>query len=172
MERFATASRLGITARPMTDADYAFSEALYASTRAREVAQTGWPAELQRGFLAQQHAAQHEHYRVHYAAADRWIIEADGAAIGRLYLFAGERETRIVDVALMPEWRGHGIGSALLADVIAEAHAAGRLVSIHVEKHNPARRLYLSLGFTVTDVDRGVYELLELPPPDQKNTAS
>ena len=44
----AAAPRFGIAYRPMTDDDLPFVAALYASTRAEEVAPTGWPPEMQR----------------------------------------------------------------------------------------------------------------------------
>jgi hypothetical protein len=48
---------------------------------------------------------------------------------------------------------------ALLRDLMDEAAAAGEAVSIHVEKYNPAMRLYNRLGFAV-DEDKGVYDLM------------
>ena len=83
---FPRAEALGLSLRPMTDEDLPFVAALFASTRAEEVAQTGWPAEQQQAFLAQQHEAQHRHYRTHYPEADWLIVELGGEAIGRLYL--------------------------------------------------------------------------------------
>ena len=44
----------------------AFAAALYASTRAEELALTGWPEERRGTFLDQQHRAQHHHYRTYY----------------------------------------------------------------------------------------------------------
>jgi ribosomal protein S18 acetylase RimI-like enzyme len=40
-----------------------------------------------------------------------------------------------------------------------EAAAAGKAVTIHVEKNNPAMRLYRRLGFR-TEEDKGVYDLM------------
>jgi len=154
------AARHGIAYRAMTDADLPFVAALYASTRAEEVAATGWPDDLRRAFLAQQHEAQHSHYRKFYPEAERLIIEREGEAIGRLYLAEWERELRVVDIALVPAARGTGIGCAILRDVQALATARGKAVSIHVEKNNPARRLYDRLGFAAVE-DKGVYDLLE-----------
>ena len=82
----------------------------------------------------------------------------------------GEAEIRIVDIALLPEHRGGGVGTALLRDLLAEADAAGKRVTIHVERFNPALRLYERLGFSVAE-DKGVYLLLERPP-GYVNTAS
>jgi ribosomal protein S18 acetylase RimI-like enzyme len=157
------AAPFGISYRPFTDEDLPFVAALYASTREAEVAQTGWPVEAQRAFLAQQFEAQHRHYRQHYYDAEWLILERAGAAIGRLYLFEDATEFTIVDISLIPEARGQGIGAALLEDVCALARGKGKIVSIHVEKNNPARRLYGRLGFEVKE-DLGVYDLMTWSP--------
>ena len=148
----------------MTDDDLLFVAALYASTRAEEVAVTGWPIEHQRAFLAQQHEAQHRHYRLHYADALWLILEKDAAPVGRLYLDERDREFRVIDISLVPQCRGLGIGAAILRDVQDLARARDLGVSIHVEKNNPARRLYDRLGFALVE-DQGVYDLLEWRPP-------
>lgn len=157
------AGRLGVTARAMTDEDLPFVAALYASTRIEELAGTGWPDDLRDGFLDQQHRAQHQHYQAHYPGLEWMILEQDGGAIGRLYLVEWPREFRIVDISLSARCRGKGIGAALFADLLAAAAARGKIVSIHVEKANPARRLYRRLGFEVV-ADKGVYDLLEWCP--------
>ena len=73
-----------------------------------------------------------------------------------------DREIRIVDIALLPEYRGKGIGNGLLRDLLAEADADRESVTIHVERLNPALRLYERLGFAVAE-DKGVYLFLERP---------
>jgi len=158
------AARFGIGYRPFAAEDFAFIEALYFSTRAEELARTGWPEDQKRAFLTQQHRAQHHHYQTYYPDAERLIVERGGEPIGRLYLDAWALEIRIVDISLMPAARGQGIGEAILRDVIEQAAAAGKGVSIHVEKFNPARRLYQRLGFVVAE-DKGVYDLMERDVP-------
>ena len=74
------------------------------------------------------------------------------------------QDLRIVDIALLPEARGAGIGAALLADVIGHAHARGLRTSIHVEQNNPARRLYLRMGFKFEKTASDVYDLLVRHP--------
>ena len=157
------AAAFGIAYRDERDEDRAFSFSVYASTRAEEVAQTGWPIEMQHRFLAQQAEAQHLHYRHHYPNAEWLIIERGGEAIGRLYLEEWPSQFRVIDVSLLPESRGSGIGAAILADIGAVAAAAAKKVSIHVEKNNPARRLYLRLGFATVE-DKGIYDLMEWDP--------
>ena len=155
------AAALGVRLRPMSDADLPFTAMLYASTRAEELAPVPWPAEVKQAFLLQQHAAQHAHYQQHYRGMEAMIVERGDAVIGRLYLFEMPGEVRIVDISLMPEARRHGIGGALLRDVLADAAPRGKSVTIHVEKNNPARTLYARLGFTILDDDRGAYDLWE-----------
>jgi ribosomal protein S18 acetylase RimI-like enzyme len=87
----------------------------------------------------------------------------DAAPAGRFYVHRGESEIRIIDIALLPEHRGNGIGSALLRALLSEADAGGKSVTIHVERLNPALRLYKRLGFALAE-DKGVYLFLERPP--------
>lgn len=154
------AAGFGVSYRPMNDGDLPFVAELYASTRREEVARTGWPAEMQQAFLRQQHEAQHSHYSIQYGDAEWLIIERGGAAIGRLYVQDGTDQVLVIDISLLPDSRGQGIGGAILRDVIDQAKDRGRGVSIHVEKFNPARRLYDRLGFRLVE-DQGVYDLLQ-----------
>ena len=144
----------------MTDGDLPFTASLYASTRLAELAVTGWNEEQQHAFLAQQHDMQHRHYRATYDGAAWLIIEVDGRSVGRLYRVEWPREIRIIDISMAPDARGDGIGGAILAEIQEEARALGKAVSIHVEKNNRARSLYLRLGFEMVE-DKGVYDLME-----------
>lgn len=151
------------TLRPATDADVAFLARLYASTREEELARVDWPPGEKESFLRQQFEAQHAWYREQYAGASFDVVELDGEPIGRLYVARWTNEVRIVDISLMPEHRGHGIGSRLLEALFAETDPTGKPVSIHVERFNPALRLYARLGFALRE-DKGVYLLLSRPP--------
>lgn len=148
---------MGVRLRPVTDADRPFLLELYAGVRAPELALVPWDEATKRAFVAQQFAAQDAHYRAHYPGATLDVIEVGGAPAGRLYVHRGEHDVRIMDIALAPEHRGRGIGTALLRALIAEAGA--RTLSIHVEAGNPARRLYERLGFRPAG-EHGVYVLL------------
>jgi ribosomal protein S18 acetylase RimI-like enzyme len=153
-----------ITLRPIRPEDRGFLFRVYASTREEELALTDWDEEQKREFLEGQFAAQDTWYRERYEGAALDVIEADGVPAGRLYVHRREREIRLMDVALLPEHRGRGIGSALLHDLFVEAAAAGKRVTIHVEEYNPARRLYERLGFRKVG-EHGVYHLMEWSPP-------
>jgi GNAT superfamily N-acetyltransferase len=146
--------------RPATDADRDFLFRLYASTREEELRLVDWTDERKETFLRQQFAAQDLHYRENYPGAQRDIILIAGQPAGRLYIHRGSDEIRLMDIALVPEFRGAGLGTQLIQDVLAEGERVGKPVTIHVEVFNPARRLYERLGFT-NKVDKGVYWLME-----------
>jgi GNAT superfamily N-acetyltransferase len=117
---------------------------------------------MQSAFLAQQHQAQHRHYRAAYADAEWLIVLRNGAAVGRLYVERRERTLHLIDISLVPEQRGAGLGSAILADLIDQGRALGTPVSLQVEKTNPAGRLYNRLGFRTT-ADNGLHDWMERP---------
>lgn len=154
-----------ITLRPTTDEDFDFLCRVYASTRTEELAATDWSDERKAWFLRMQAEAQHTYYRENYAGAAWDVILVDGEPAGRLYLVEWEKEFRLIDIALLPEFRGRGVGSRLLDDLMARAAAAGKMLSIHVERYNPALRLYQRLGFVEAADDGGIYLRLEWTPP-------
>lgn len=147
----------------MEAGDEALLFEVYASTRAEELAATDWDARQKEAFLRQQFAAQHQWYTEQYEGASFQVVVVDGHPAGRLYVARWPEEIRIMDIALLPEYRGNGVGTSLLGQLIAEAEAAGNPLTIHVERFNPALRLYSRLGFTLSE-DKGVYLLLARAP--------
>jgi len=152
-----------LSLRPIRDSDMPFLHALYASTRAEELAQTDWDAATVVAFIEQQFRAQHAWYQEQYAGSSFCVIERAGIPIGRLYVGRWEREIRIIDIALLPAYRNAGIGSALIRSILDEGRSSGRRVSIHVEVFNPALRLYTRLGFRPV-AEEGPYVLMEWWP--------
>jgi ribosomal protein S18 acetylase RimI-like enzyme len=148
---------------PVEPGDREFLYRVYASTRTEELAVAPWDDAQKDAFLRAQFDAQDRWYREHYTRATYEVIVVDGEPAGRLYLHRGETEIRIVDIALLPQYRGNGVGSSLLRGLLDEAEADGKRVTIHVERLNPALRLYERLGFSVAE-DKGVYLFLERPP--------
>ena len=152
-----------LTLRPITPADHPFLWQVYASTRTAELAQVGWSSEQRQAFLDQQFNAQHTYYLDHYPTARFQIIERAGVPIGRLYVDEWPTEIRIMDIALLPQYRGQGIGTILLIEILARGAQLNLPVTIHVEMFNPALRLYERLGFRPID-EHGVYHLLRCEP--------
>ena len=149
--------------REEVDADRDFVQALYASTRWDELAAVAWPDDAKTAFLHDQSRLQGEHYRQHYPGAALCIVERDGAPVGRVYLYPSPGELRLMDVALLPQWRGQGYGERMLRALQSVASVQSRLISLHVEPNNPAQRLYARLGF-IAGEQRGVYQYLSWTP--------
>jgi ribosomal protein S18 acetylase RimI-like enzyme len=152
-----------IQLRPRSEADAPFLATLYASTRVTELAVTNWTDEEKAAFLSSQFNAQTIHYDQYYGEADKLIVEKDGVPIGRLYVDRGPNEIEIIDIALLPQFRGGGLGTRLLRDILREGEESGRPVRIYVEHFNPARHLYDRLGFQHID-SNGVYHLMKWTP--------
>ena len=149
----------GLRFRRQTESDLPFLNRLYALIRQQELAVVPWSDAQKAAFLESQFRAQHAHYQTYYPNAD-WLVTAHhGEDIGRLYIERWPTQHRIIDIAFVPEHRGKGFGTALLRDLLDEASAAGKTVSIHVEKLNPAMGLYRRLGFKCVE-DKGVYDLM------------
>ena len=119
-------------------------------------------AEQKAGFLRMQFAAQSRHFHGSYPQATFSLILLDTVPAGRLYIDRRPDEICILDIALLPEHRGVGIGTAVLQDVLREADGARQRVTLQVARGNPARRLYERLGFVTTSEDE-VYLALERP---------
>ncbi len=149
--------------RPARPAVEQFLLEVYASTREAELALTDWTPAHKEQFARMQGEAAERHYREHYPGAEFDVVLVDGQPAGRLYLWRTEEEIRVVDIALLPDYRGRGVGTALLRDLLEESDRTGKPVRLHVEKFSPALQFYLRLGFVELD-DRGVYWFLERKP--------
>ncbi len=167
-----------ISLRPVAEDDDEFLCLVYGSTREAELRLVDWNDAQKSAFVRMQFDAQRRYYEEVYAGASFDVVLADGTPAGRLYVARWPKEIRIVDIALLPAFRGRGIGTALLRELMAEGAASGRKVSIHVERFNPALGLYHRLGF-LPIADEGVYILMEWSPGSthadpnaQVNTAS
>ncbi|MBL0950589.1 MAG: GNAT family N-acetyltransferase [Pseudomonas sp.] len=136
--------------RPAEEADLSFLHRLYASTRAQEMALSGWDQPAIDAFLAQQFDAQHHYYQEHYQGSDFSLICHGEQAIGRLYIFRGPTTINLIDISLLPEWRGKGIGTRYLAALVDEADAAEKSIRLFVEPTNPAKRLYERFAFRIS----------------------
>ena len=151
-----------IDVRPAVDDDRTFLMDVYRASRAEELAVLPWSDEEKAAFLAMQFDAQDRYYADTLPTTERSVVLLDGHPIGRLYVDIDDERVLIVDIALLPEHRERGIGSALLAGVLAEADRRRLPTHLHVEPHNRAQRLYRRLGFRVVEPG-AVYDLMVRP---------
>jgi ribosomal protein S18 acetylase RimI-like enzyme len=159
-----------ISLRPIGPADEAFLYDLYASTRQREMDLVDWTDAIKRAFLQQQFSAQQTYYHAQFTDASFEVVLIDDKPAGRLYVARWPDEIRVIDIALLPEYRDSGIGTTLLQSLQDESEAANTRLTMHVERSNPALRLYTRLGFRLKE-DLGVYLFLEWSAA-QLNTTS
>ena len=152
-----------ITLRPASDDELPFLSKVYADSRAEELQVVPWTAEQKADFLRMQFDAQHKYYHMQYPNASYDLVVRDGIPIGRLYVDRSASGILVMDIALLADHRGHGIGTDLIRAIMNEAAAAGVPVSLHVETFNRARRLYDRLGFVEQDTN-GVYAQMEWKP--------
>lgn len=149
--------------RPADSRDEAFLFEVYAASRREPLAPLGWDRTTVDAFLRTQYEAEQRDWSNHHAGAECHVILRDGMPVGRLYLARGEHEMRVMDITLLPEWRGQGIGTALLGELLDEASRTRRTVRAHVERGSPAVRLYRRLGF-LHAATRGNTFLVEWTP--------
>lgn len=133
---------------------------LYSTTRDYEMNLVPWDTAQKHAFLRQQCAAQLQHYRAHYRDATFDVILVNDVRAGRLYVRRTANQICIIDISLLPQFRGSGIGTELTQRLLTEAAANRKKVTLHVEIMNPARRLYERLGFRVAE-DKGIYLYME-----------
>lgn len=153
-----------IQLRPITEADLPALYDIYASTRAEEMALVpDWNEAHKAAFLTQQFLAQHQYYQEFYKKAEFQMIEYNNQPIGRFYIHwtYSAHEVRIVDIALLPVFRGKGVGTAIINSILEKAVALEKSVTIHVEYNNPALKLYERLGFCKIGEFNSVYYLME-----------
>ncbi len=151
-----------VTTRPTDDSDAIFMFVLYASTRADDFGALGWSANQNQAIVHVQAQAQETHYDKRHPALDRQTVYVEGLRAGRILVDRTGPTLHLVDISLLPRWRGNGVGTQLLRGLLAEAKAAGRSVQLEVAKTNPAIRLYERLGFG-EPIDHGMHWGLSWP---------
>lgn len=159
----ATPPKGQVTFRVIHDADRPFLIRVYASTRAEEFRHSGWTETETLDFLTRQFDLQAASYRTGHPGAVHRIIQLDGADIGRLIVDRQDDCLRLIDLSLLPDCCGRGIGTDILRSLMNEAHGGKVPMRLHARRNGRALPLYLRHGFRVTGT-QGVYVALEWRP--------
>lgn len=132
--------------RPEREADHDFRYRLFCGSRPPEFALLA-PVAFQ-DVMTQQFHAQTLSYLARFPEARFDVVELSGEPIGRIVVDRPGEFLHIVDQAVVPQWRGRGVGTAIVRALMEEAQAAG--VPVRVEgasENDPSLRLYRRLGF-------------------------
>jgi len=142
--------------RPLPPDAGPFLEQLYASHREAELSQVQWADDQKRTFLRQQFQMRESAYRTQFPGAAFDLIVLDGRWVGRLSVWEGPQELRLLEIALLPSAQRRGTGTQLMAQLMRRAAAQHKPMTLHVQVSNPALVWYQRLGF-VRQTEDGVY---------------
>ena len=154
---------MAVTLRPVEAEDELLLFRLYSSARAYELSLVPWSENQKEAFLRHQFTAQQVHYKNYYPGAEHTIILSDEQSVGRLYVAREDDEINILDITILPENRGAGLGTPIIKELMQEAESQGLPLSIHIENFNPSVRLFERLGFVPKETD-GLNILFEWRP--------
>jgi ribosomal protein S18 acetylase RimI-like enzyme len=149
---------------PVSERDNEFLLSVYASTRADELAQVEWAEGQKEMFLQWQLDLQRSEYEARFPDAEYHVIVIDQQPAGRIWVGSDDKQIRLLDIALLPEFQNRGIGTMLLKGLIARAENEGKALRHMVfVLNNNADRFYERLGFEIIE-DLGAYKHMEWRP--------
>jgi ribosomal protein S18 acetylase RimI-like enzyme len=157
------ASSRKISLRPASANDHEFLIQVYASTRNEEMASWGWNLGQQMSFVRMQFDARHRGYEATYPSAENSVISVGDTPVGSIIVFRAQNEIRLVDVALLLEFRGRGIGEELVRMLMSEGARSGLPLRLSVLRSNRAAHLYERLGFIAKGGDALYCEMEWVP---------
>jgi ribosomal protein S18 acetylase RimI-like enzyme len=139
--------------------DRAFLEDLYFSSR-EDLHQALPDPTMVRQLVAMQRRMQEAGFAQNFPDAQHLVLQRAGQPIGRLVIDSAAGDLRVVDIAVAPAARRSGAAKAVLKALQAAASERNQSVSLAVAASNqPARALYLGLGFTVRSRDPVVEQM-------------
>ncbi len=141
-----------VTLRPEngSEEDNAFMRTLFCSLeQVQSLMLIGKQAEP---LIDMQLRAREQQYRTVYPNGEFQLILLDGEPIGRVATDQTTDVWRLIDIALMPAWRGYRLGGQLVERFLRSADAAGCDVAASVLASNvKALKLWLRIGFQVVE---------------------
>ena len=153
-----------VSLRRVTTADEEFLLKVYASTREVELAQFAWAEGQKELFVSWQFELQRREYETRFPDAQYNTILVDGQPAGRIWVGSDDKQIRLLDIALLPEFQNRGVGTLLLHRLMDEATRSGKpLRHMVFVLNDDAHRFYERLGFAIIE-DLGAYKHMEWNP--------
>ncbi|MGB0712098.1 MAG: GNAT family N-acetyltransferase [Gammaproteobacteria bacterium] len=153
----------GLSIRPSNPGDTPFLETLYHSTR-DDLRLADADDDYIEEIIAMQFRAQSSGYGEQFPNAMYFVVEHLGERIGKLTLDFGTVEVRVVDLALVREARGKGIGAQVIQAVQQTAQQIMAPVTLSVAVNNvQAQQLYQRMGFQLQESTPVTHHLVWFP---------
>jgi ribosomal protein S18 acetylase RimI-like enzyme len=135
---------------------------LILETLTEQLAVWSWPEHIRTPLLETQYQVQRQGFR---HCGDTSTIVLDGDVPVGWYVTAESTDAiRLVNIMVLAQHRGQGIGSAILSMLMAAADTTGKPLQLSVVAQNErALRLYERLGFQRIGGDEAQH-FLERPP--------
>lgn len=107
---------------------------------------------------------QAEHlFRLDEAYECSYLILCQQEKIGTLKFREESDKFEIMQIQISPAHQGYGLGKMVLGRVIEWSMGNGKPIELTVLKANPAKELYLRLGFTLVGEDEDEFHMLRVP---------
>ena len=88
------------------------------------------------------------------------IVLLSGTPVGLLKVVRSQDNWDLVQIQILPEKQGGGLGSSILRKLLADGGDARDSVSLSLLRDNPARRLYVRLGFRIVGENDKAFDML------------
>lgn len=99
--------------------------------------------------------------RVLFNFENSYIITSENQALGLLKYVENENEIAILQLQILPEYQGKGIGKQVIEFLTRKGENVAKNLSLKVLKPNPAKRLYERNDFKVTGEDDYEFYMLK-----------
>ena len=139
-----------VTRRPLAPDDEPFVRSLILATVAEELRAWAWPEPMRSNLLEMQYRVRRQGVESTFPDAEKSIVMIDGQPAGWVVVSRTSDEIHLVDIAILAEWRGAGVGTTTLRELLAESDRAGKPIRLTVNVTNRAALLYERLGFRRT----------------------
>ena len=142
----------GLTLEPFSDIrDGIMSYALFAEQKQQEFLQLHLPSPTLEQLIRSQYDIREQSYSASYADYQKLTVMLENQPIGILRIGRAQLTAclRLVDIVIDKTHRCQGIGHQVLEQFFELARAKALHVDLHVQKDNPALRLYQRLGFCI-----------------------
>ena len=142
-----------ISLRPVTADDREFLLRVYECSREIELSMVPWDAATRRAFVEHQFDAQSSYYSSEYQDPVHHVIKLADEPVGRLYVNRTDTEIAILDITVLSQYRGRGIGSSIVGDLLDEARRSDKSVQVYAETFNPSQEFFTKRGFKIENND-------------------